>query len=197
VTANRGAVRADASAVPRLALADLPAELVSILLPRVERLGYLGEFFQAAGHQPALLTAFHDFSETGKGALGERLTEVVALTVAKAAGNLYELHQHERLSVRLGYGREWITAVERLSPASDDTLTLEERDVQALALVLVQGRGDGARDNVDRVARRYGPEVAVAVLFMVGRYLVHGLIVNALGLAPPVPSIFEDGFDGA
>lgn len=196
MTANHGDLAGADAAVPRLALTDLPPGLASALTPRVERLGYLGEFFQAAAHQPALLMAFHEFTETGKSALGERLTEVVALTVATAAGNGYERHQHERLSVRLGYGRDWVTAVERLSPETEDTLTPEERDVQALALALVGGLGHGAGDQVDRVARRYGPGVAVAVLFMVGRYLVHGVIVNALSLAPPVPSIFEDGFDG-
>ena len=40
-----------------------------------------------------------------------------------------------------------------------------------------------------------GPEPAVAVMMVLGRYLVHALIVNSLGLAPPVPSIFEDGFE--
>jgi hypothetical protein len=36
-----------------------------------------------------------------------------------------------------------------------------------------------------------GQERAIAVLMSVGRYLVHGLVVNALELAAPVPSVFE------
>jgi hypothetical protein len=36
-----------------------------------------------------------------------------------------------------------------------------------------------------------GPAVAVAVLLLVGRYQAHALAVNALKLAPPVPSAIE------
>jgi hypothetical protein len=33
-------------------------------------------------------------------------------------------------------------------------------------------------------------------MLLAGRYLAHALVVNTLDLAPPVPSIFEDDFDG-
>lgn len=35
---------------------------------------------------------------------------------------------------------------------------------------------------------------AVAVLMVMGRSTAHAIIVNRLGIGPPVPSIFEDGF---
>ena len=38
-----------------------------------------------------------------------------------------------------------------------------------------------------------GPEQTIAVMFLVGRYITHAMIVNGLELAPPVPSIFEAG----
>jgi alkylhydroperoxidase family enzyme len=181
------------SAVPYIPFGDLPAPVAEVLRPRVERLGYLGEFFQATAHQPDLLLAFHSFTESGKASLGARLTEVVALTVATRVGNEYELHQHEQLSIRLDFGREWIAAVERLDPDASGELADDERAVQRLALALVEDGGRGSRQALDTVAKAYGPELAVAVLFVVGRYLVHGVIVNALELAPPVPSVFGDG----
>jgi hypothetical protein len=35
-----------------------------------------------------------------------------------------------------------------------------------------------------------GAKQAMAVMFLIGRYVMHAYIVNALNLAPPVPSIF-------
>jgi hypothetical protein len=37
-----------------------------------------------------------------------------------------------------------------------------------------------------------GVPKTIAVLMLVGRYMSHALIVNALNLAPPVPSPFEE-----
>lgn len=182
--------------VPRLSFAELAPSLSEMLRPRVDRLGYLGEFFQAMAHQPDTLAAFDGFTEAAKKGLGPRLTEVVALTVASRMNNGYERTQHERLSIRLGYGAEWVAAVERLEPDDTELLTAEDRDVQRIALALLNDHGRGTARAVDGLAQQYGPELAVAVLFVVGRYLVHGTIANALELAPPVPSIFEDGFRG-
>src|SRR3954454_22741012 len=124
--------------VPRVSLEDMPPELADALRPRVERLGYLGEFFQVAGNQPDALAGFNAFTEACKAALPPRITETIALTVATATGNDYERHQHERLSLKLGFGEDWVRAVVGLggdSAALDET----ERTVQALALRLVDG----------------------------------------------------------
>lgn len=185
-----------ASPIPRLSFTELAPSVAEVLRPRVDRLGYLGEFFQATAHQPETLAAFDGFTEAAKRGLDLRLTEVVALTVATWTTNGYERNQHERLSVRLGYGAEWVAAVEHLGPDDAEHLTTEERDVQRVALALLRDHGRGTAGDVDALARQYGPQLAVAVLFVVGRYLVHGTIANALKLAPPVPSIFEDGFRG-
>jgi hypothetical protein len=41
------------------------------------------------------------------------------------------------------------------------------------------------------VAAAIGPEQAVAVLILIGRYVTHAQIVNALDLEPPVASPLE------
>ena len=180
--------------LPRLELADLPPELASALEPRVKRLGYLGEFFKCAAHQPDALYAFMEFTEATKAGLSNRLVEVVALTVAGWMGNAYERNQHERLSVRSGFGREWVQAVNSLKPEMSGPLTSEERQIQQLVLAVLETKGKGAEALFEETTQMLGAPGAVAVLMVLGRYVVHGLFVNTLALAPPVPSIFEDGF---
>ena len=94
--------------IPRLEFDQLNNELAKTLAPRFERLGYLGEYFKVMGHQPKALNAFIDFTEHSKNGMAQKLVEVISLTVASALGNDYERNQHERLSVRLGYGRDWV-----------------------------------------------------------------------------------------
>lgn len=91
--------------IPRLEMADMRADLADYLTPRVERLRYLGELFKCAGHAPDVLLQFMHFTDALKQALPDRLTELGALTVASYMENRYERHQHERLSVKLGFPR--------------------------------------------------------------------------------------------
>jgi hypothetical protein len=178
--------------IPRLEFDELAPSVQEVLAPRYERLGYLGEFFKCAGHQPALLAPFQTMTEAFKTVLPDRLVETAALTVANAMGNDYERHQHERLCVKLGFGTDWIADVSRLAP--DEALSLgdAERRVQRLALAMLSRRGKGCSAEVDAVIDAIGPERTVAVLFVVGRYAAHALMVNALELAPPVPSVFAE-----
>jgi alkylhydroperoxidase family enzyme len=176
--------------IPRREFDQLDPRLQSILEARVKRLGYLGEFFKVAGHQPAVLVPFMEMTESLKKALPDRLTEVGALTVAKLMENDYERHQHERLSATLGFGPEWIATVLRLKPDADGCLTAEERAVQRLVIALLINRGKGVSDLLEAAIALIGAEQAIAVLFLTGRYVTHALVVNAIGLAPPVPSIF-------
>ncbi len=184
----------------RLELDDMPPELVARLAPRVERLGYLGDFFRCTAHQPAALAAFHDFTEAGREALPANLVEVIALTASVRCGNDYERHQHERLALRLGLGRDWVAAVEAGVDAtrSDPSLTPDESLVQAFVLSAldgeVPGAGESVPDTFSAVVDALGAASAVAVLLVLGRYVTHALIVNTLRLEPPVPSIFTDGF---
>ncbi len=156
---------------------DLDPALREVLRARVERLGYLGEFFQCAAHQPAALVSLDALTGQLRGALPDDAAEVVALTVAAVTGNDYERHQHERLSLKLGFSEEWVRSI----------LALEEGGiVQRTVLDLLRDRGRGA--DVDALATEKGDAFAVAVLLLTGRYLMHSTVVNALGLAPPVPS---------
>jgi alkylhydroperoxidase family enzyme len=177
--------------IPRLEPDALDPALAAVLAPRVERLGYLGEFFRVMGHQPRPLRAFVELTETAKEALDKRLVEVVALTAAVTLGNDYERNQHERLCLRLGFGRDWVVRVERRRP---EALAGEEGIVQAWVLAALRDHGRGAGPELEVLVRALGQERTVAVMMVLGRYAMHALIVNALGLAPPVPSVFEDGF---
>src|SRR5262245_2909785 len=186
-----------ATAIPPISFGELPPELAAAFRVRVERLGYLGEFFQRAAHQPEAVLAFHEFTEACKGALGERLTELVALTVAASLGNDYERHQHERLGAQRR-SRDWVFAVEQLDPAaSDGALDARDRQAQEVVLAVLMHHGHDSRPVVEAYARRHGASEAIALLLLIGRYLAHSAVVNALELRAPVPSIFEDGFDGS
>lgn len=182
-------------AIKRLTLDELRPDLALSLKARVERLGYLGEFFRIAGHQPDALIAFQQYTEASKGDLDKRHVELIALTVAAVVGNAYERHQHERLSIRSGFGQDWVKAVEMLNPKNSG-LPIAEATLQHFVIDALANHGRGMGDRVDDLASLLGQEQAVAVLMVIGRYLVHGLMVNAFDLAPPVPSIFEDGFNG-
>ena len=182
--------------IPRLELAHMRADLASYLEPRVKRLGYLGEFFKCAGHAPGVLLHFMHFTDALKEALPDRLTEVGALTVAGVMNNAYERNQHERLSVRLGFGREWVAEVNRLKPAEANLMSEPERAVQQYAIAAVETRGQAVEAEFEALRQQLPPSEAMAIVLLVGRYVTHALAVNTLQLKPPVPSIFEDGFNG-
>ncbi|MGH8290046.1 MAG: carboxymuconolactone decarboxylase family protein [Steroidobacteraceae bacterium] len=182
--------------LPRIEYADFPGTLAATLEPRVKRLGYLGEFFKCAAHQPRALAAFIEFTEASQDGLSQRLAELIALTCAAWMGNDYERNQHERLSVRRGFGRDWVAAVNARKPDADSVLTAEERNVQRLTLAVLETRGKASGGLFDEVLQSVDPRVAIAILMVIGRCVAHGLIVNTLELEPPVPSIFEDAFQG-
>lgn len=179
-------------ALPRLEWDELTPALQDLLGRRVERLGYLGEFFRVTAVQPDALAAFVEFTEALKGALPEELTEVIALTLAARTGNTYERHQHERLCLALGLERGWIADVLSLSPTAATRLTDRERAVQALSLAIVDSLAAAGTvavgEQLADVVATLEPEEVVAVLLTVGRYLAHSAVVQTLELAPPVAS---------
>lgn len=180
------------SPLSRLELDELPPALALALQPRVKRLGYLGEFFKCAAHQPEALEAFMKFTEYGKQGLPSALVEVIALSVAGWSANAYERNQHERLCIRSGFSRDWVAAVNELNPERDSAMTAQERALQRLVITILESRGKGATAQFEQIVAALGNSAAIAVLMVIGRYVVHGLIVNTLALSPPVPSIFED-----
>ncbi|MGC1780989.1 MAG: carboxymuconolactone decarboxylase family protein [Acidobacteriaceae bacterium] len=179
--------------IPRLSAKEMPPELASFLRPRIERLGYLGEFFQCTAHQPEALLSFLEFTEHLKHALPNRLTEVVALSVAVLMDNAYERVQHERLSLKLGFDEEWVREVLSLSADRDSFLSQQELVVQQLVISVATRGGRDTKSEFEAVTRAIGPAQAIAVLMLIGRYLSHALIVNTLNLAPPpIPSAQEN-----
>ena len=177
--------------IPRLSSAQMLPDLADYLRPRVERLGYLGEFFQCSAHQPKALLSFMRFTEELKAALPDRLSEVIALSVSSLMQNAYERVQHERLSLKLGFGEEWIRAVRSLAPNNSRAMRDDERLVQALVIAVVTRNGHDVAGELDAVVRAVGHARAVAVLMMIGRYMTHALMVNSLALQPPVQSPLE------
>ena len=83
--------------VPLIGVEELDPRVRQRLQSKIDRLGYLGVFFQLTAHQPEALAAFIDYTDATKKALPDDLAEVVALTVATATGNDYERHQRAAL----------------------------------------------------------------------------------------------------
>lgn len=180
-----------ASGIGRIAFSDLPEDLRALLAPRVERLGYLGEFFQVAAIQPEALAGFVTMTEALKEALPHDLAEVVALSAATLLGNDYERCQHEQLAIRLGLDRRWVQEVEALDPDRATLLSELQLETQRLLLALLSSWGHDAAGELDRVVALAGPEAAVGVLLLTGRYAAHAIVANVMALRPPVPSVFE------
>jgi alkylhydroperoxidase family enzyme len=178
--------------IPRLSADEMPPALGSFLRPRVERLGYLGEFFQCTAHQPEALLSFLQFTEHLKRALPNNLTEVVALSIAMLMDNAYERVQHERLSLKLGFSKEWVRELLSLSADGHRLLSEQERVVQQLVISVVRRGGRNTTPELEAVTRAIGTAQTIAVLMLIGRYMSHALIVNTLNLAPPpIPSVQE------
>jgi len=178
--------------IPRLSMAELNPQLALMLRPKVERLNYLGEFFQCTAHQPQALMSFYTLTEDLKRALPDNLTELVALTIGAATGNSYERVQHERLSLKLGFNESWVREVLSLKMEAGGALSEVERLVQNFALVVIERQGHDTSDELGAVVKAIGHEQAVAVLMLIGRYMMHALIVNSLELEPPVTSPLEE-----
>ncbi len=174
--------------LPRISFQQLPAELADLLGPRVERLGYLGEFFQVAAHQPEALGHFIRFTDALKRELPDRLMELVALTVSTRLDNDYERRQHEHLSLKLGFSQAWVRAVERLDPPTAVELEPFERAAQVLVLSVVDSMGRESSEPAERFAAVSSPAMLVGVLLATGRYLAHAAVCNTIGIEPPVGS---------
>jgi hypothetical protein len=182
---------------------DLAPEARAALHGRYVRLGYLGDFFRYMGHQPGALIAFDAFTENCRQALTVEVAETIALTAATRLGNVYERNQHERLAVRTGATRAWVAEIERLDP-DDPGLMLDGhvRAVQRFVLAAIDDLLDsGAERNesarrLDDVVAQTDDATAAAVALLTARFVGHALVSRACRLGAPVPSIFEDGFDG-
>ena len=178
--------------IPRLQLGDLRADLKQYLYDtKFKRLGYLGEFFQVTANNPEVLMSFMQFTDALGTALPKNLTEVGALTVAGWMENAYERNQHERLCEKLGHSRAWIAAINRLRPDEASELSPAERAVQRYIMAALERRGIGVEQELAAMLEHVSPAQAMAIAMLAGRNVCHALVVNTLGLRPPVVSIFE------
>jgi hypothetical protein len=179
--------------IPRISYDALPAKLQEELGAKVKRLGYLGEFFQVAAHQPEALYHFNRFTETLKEALPDNLVELLALTLSAWSGNVYERVQHERLALKRDLSEAWVKDVERLSPDTASELDATEKAAQRLALSMAATQGRDAQTDAEAFVRLTNAQTGVAVMLTVGRYLAHSALCNTMQFKAPVPSPFGDG----
>src|SRR5262249_52561867 len=110
-----------------------------------------------------------------------------ALTIASKMGNAYELVQHERLALKLGFSEDWVREVILLQ-ANAGNLSRQEQLVQALLQAALDPDGHDTLTDFESVIETIGHKRAVAVLMWLGRYVMHALIANCLALKPPVTS---------
>jgi hypothetical protein len=174
--------------IPRLSLTELDSDLAELLRPKVQRLNYLGEFFQCTGHQPRALISFYTLTEDLKKALPDNLTELVALTIATKMNNAYERVQHERLSLKLGLSEAWVREVTSLLSKREGNLSETEVVVRQFVLAVIERGGHETESELAAVVTAIGHEQGIAVLMLTGRYVMHALIANSLALKPPVSS---------
>lgn len=177
----------DQGEIRRLTFDELADGLRDALSAKVARLGYLGEFFAVCGHQPEATAAFQAFTESLKSALPAELTQVVALTIASALENTYELHQHERLAVVLGFPLAWIEAA--MGVGDPGELSDAARASRDLALAMLENHGQGASQQLSHLVALLGEDQAVGVLLTVARYVAHAVVSNTLELESPVEGV--------
>lgn len=170
--------------------ADLPPDLHEALRPRVERLGYLGDFFRYAAHQPNALLHFHLMTESLKTALPSNIAELVALAVASSLGNEYERNQHQRLSLKLGLGYPWVAAACSAEP-DPEQLDDRERSARRVALALAEQRYGDSQREFETLLELTDPATAVGVLLLTGRFLAHAAFSLTLGFQAPVPEVTQ------
>jgi alkylhydroperoxidase family enzyme len=162
----------------------LDDELRTLLAPRVERLGYLGEFFRLAAHQPDALAGFIRFTEALKAGLPWRLVEIAALTVATETENDYERVQHERLARKLGMSEDELAAV-LAADVTPRCFSPAEVATHELALNCAQRTGRGGADLFVALRDATDQEIATGVLLVCSRYLAHANFVNTMGIGVP------------
>lgn len=174
--------------VTRIPFDALPIQLQDELGAKVKRLGYLGEFFQVAAHQPDALYHFNRFTETLKEALPVNLVELLALTLSTWSENAYEQVQHERLALKLGQSEAWIRDVERLSPDNAKELSPVEQATQRLALSMATTQGRRSQPHAQALLEHTDEKTLVGIMLTVGRYLAHSALSNTMQFKAPVPS---------
>jgi len=172
-----------------LDFSEIDPGLQAQLQPTVDRLGYFGAFFRYAAHAPQVLSSFMAMSGALKAALPDDINETLALTICSAMDFPYERIQHERLSLKLGFDRDWIALmVGRPSPVSP---TPSQQAARAMGLALAEGRHGAAGEEAERLAGLSSPATAVAALFQATRFMQVCHVGRTLDMRLALPSIFD------
>ena len=61
-----------------------------------------------------------------------------------------------------------------------------------VSLAMMQRHGNDIGGKLNTVTELLGAEVAITIIFLVGRRLTHSLLVNAPSLGPPAKPVFEE-----
>jgi hypothetical protein len=177
--------------VPRIEYEDIEPSLKELFKPRVERLGYLGEFFKVMSACPETMKGFFTITESLKKELPDNLSQLISVALSSRLGNLYEQYQNERLSLKLGLSEDWVRSALGAIDDPKSVFTPEEKAVQAYAIAAGQGIGRGVEDEFKALVAAVGQRKAIAVMWLVGRTITHAMISNTLHLASPVTSAFD------
>lgn len=177
-------------ALPRLSFEDSDPRVQELLKPVVERLNYYGEFFQVVANQPEALLKFMEYTGAVKAPLDPNMNEVLALTVcSRCPGGEYERVQHERLSLKTGFSKEWIGELTGEIVPGESQLDDTEKKLRDLAVAVVEGADATAPLNA--VADALGPERTVATMLQITRFQTISTLGRVFGMTLPVPSIFD------
>jgi len=93
--------------------------------------------------------------------------------------------------LKLGFGEDWLREVLSLLGDGRGHMSEQEVLVQRLVVAAINRKGHDVTPELEAVVGSLGPATTIAVLMLVGRYVSHALIANALNLAAPVPSPLE------
>lgn len=178
-------------ALPRLTFDDSDPRLQELLKPVVERLDYYGEFFQVVANQPEALLKFMEYTGAVKAPLDANMNEALALTVcSRCPGGEYERIQHERLSFKSGFSKEWIGELTGEIVPAESRLNGTERKLRDLAIAVVEGAD--ATLPLNAVVEALGAERTVAVMLQITRFQTISTLGRVFGMTLPVPSIFAE-----
>jgi hypothetical protein len=85
----------------------------------------------------------------------------------------------------------WIREVTSLLSERGGNLSESEIIVQKLTLAVIERGGHDTGAELEDVVKAMGHEQSIAVLMLIGRYVMHAMIANSLALKPPVSSPLE------
>ena len=181
--------RGDESITVRsLTLEEMTPELREVIEPRVQRLGYLGDFFRYTGHQPQALRAALEYAGVLRQAVPPRLAEIIVLTVSARTRNRYEQVQHEPLAARAGLSHVEIRALVSGAVSACQSFDLADRAAADLAEAAAEGDRQASIHALAALCEHTSAEVGIGALMMAGHYLGFSFVANALPLTLPVES---------